>query len=125
MQVVNTEDAPAPVGAYSQGIVDDGRLYVSGQVGLDPETGEVVSDDIAEQTERTMRNLEAIVEAAGATMDDVVKVQVYLTDIEEFEAFNEVYGNYLDEPYPARAAVEVADLFSTFQVEIDLVASLD
>lgn len=125
MQVVETENAPEPAGAYSQGIVDGNRVFVSGQVGLDPETGEVAGDGVAEQTEQTLRNVDAVLDAAGASLDDVVKTTVYLTDIDAFEEFNEVYGDYLDEPYPARAAVEVGDLVSPFRVEVEAVASLD
>lgn len=125
MQTIETDDAPEPGGAYSQGIVDDGRVYVSGQVGVDPETGEVVGDGVAEQTERVLRNVEAVLEAADASFDDVVKTTVYLTDIDAFEEFDEAYEAGLDEPYPARATVGVADLAGPFRVEIDAVASLD
>lgn len=125
MEIVETSDAPAPVGAYSQGIIDGGQVYISGQVGLDPETGEVVSEDIAEQTEQALKNLEAILKTAGTSLDNAVKATVYVTDIDMFDKFNEVYGDYLNEPYPARAAVEVGDLVSPFKVEIEMVASLD
>jgi len=125
MEIVETDDAPEPAGAYSQAVIDDGRVYVSGQVGVDPETDEVVDGDVAAQTEQVMANLEAVLAAADASLDDAIKTNVYLTDIDSFEAVNEAYADALNEPYPARAAVEVADLVAPFEVEIELVASLD
>jgi len=124
MEIVETDDAPEPAGAYSQAVIDDGRVYVSGQVGVDPETGEVVSGGVAEQTEQVMANLDAVLEAADTSLDDAIKTTVYLTDIDAFEEVNEVYADALTEPYPARAAVEVGDLVAPFEVEIELVASL-
>jgi len=125
VEIIETDDAPEPGGAYSQAVIDDGRVYVSGQVGVDPETGEVVSGGVAAQTEQVMANLEAVLAAADASLDDAIKANVYLTDIDAFEEVNEAYADALTEPYPARAAVEVADLVSPFEVEIELVASLD
>lgn len=125
MRVLETESAPDPAGAYSQGIVDGDTVYVSGQVGVDPETGDPVTDDLADETRQTLRNLEAVLDAADASLDDAVKATVYLTDIDSFDEVNEAYGEFLDEPYPARAAVEVGDLVSPFNVEIELVATLE
>lgn len=124
MREVITEDAPESVGPYSQGIVDGDRVYVSGQGPLDPETGEVVGDGVGEQTARTLENVEAVLEAAGASLADVVKTTVFLTHMEDYEAVNDVYGDYLSDPYPARSAVEVADLPVEIRVEIEAVATL-
>jgi 2-iminobutanoate/2-iminopropanoate deaminase len=125
MQVVTTDKAPAPAGPYSQGIIDNGQVFVSGQVGVNPETGDVVSEDIAAQTEQTLDNIDAILEAAGTSIDNAIKTSAYLVDIEKFEAFNDAYGDYLTQPYPARVTVEVGDLVPPFKVELEMIASLD
>lgn len=125
MRVVETHNAPEPAGAYSQGIIDDGRVYVSGQVGLDPEMSEVISDDPAEQTTQSLKNVEAVLEAADASLNNAIKSTVYVIDIDAFNEVNEAYADYLSEPYPARAVVEVGDLISPFRVEIEMIATLD
>jgi len=125
MEKINTDRAPSAIGPYSQGIKDDGRVYVSGQGPVDPESGDIVSDDVAEQTARTMENLAAILEAAGASLDDVVKANVYVTDMDDYEGVNEVYAEYMSEPYPARAAIEVSRLPIDIKVEVEVVAAAE
>lgn len=123
MQEVSTSDAPDALGPYSQGIIDDGRVYVSGQGPVDPATGAVVSEDVREQTAQTLENISAILEAAGTSLDDVVHANVYVTDMDDYEAVNDVYAEYMSEPYPARAAMEVSRLPIEIGVEIEVVAS--
>lgn len=124
MEEIDTARAPGAIGPYSQGIKDGDRVYVSGQGPVDPETGEVVSDDVGEQTTQTIENLAAILEAAGTSLDDVLKANVYVTDMDDYETVNEVYAEYMSEPYPARSAIEVADLPIDIGVEIEVVAAV-
>lgn len=123
MRAIETDDAPASIGPFSQAVVKDGTVYVSGQGPVDPNTGEVVSEDIREQTRQTLSNVEAVLRAADASLSDIVKVTVFVTDMNNYEAVNEVYADYVDEPYPARSAVEVADLPIDIGVEIEVIAS--
>ena len=124
MEEITTDDAPGALGPYSQGIRDGDTVYVSGQGPVDPETREVVEGDIQDETEQTLGNVDAVLEAAGLGLEDVVKATVFVTDMDNYEAVNEVYGEYMSEPYPARAAVEVADLPVDIGVEIEAVASV-
>lgn len=124
-EVINTPLAPAPVGPYNQAITARGRMvFVAGQIPLDPETGAIVGDgDIAAQTERSLQNLKAILEAAGARLENVVKTSVFLQNMNDFAAMNAVYARYFDEATaPARAAVEVARLPKDVLVEIECIA---
>ena len=123
-QAIETDGAPAAIGPYSQAVRAGSLLFVSGQIPLDPATGEVVEGDVAAQTHRVMQSLGAILEAAGAGFDDVVRTTIYLTDLRAFARVNEVYGGYFDAPAPARATVEVAALPKGVAVEIDAVADL-
>ena len=123
MKEIVTDDAPAAIGPYSQGIIDGDRIFVSGQGAVDPKSGEVVSDDISEQTARTLENAAAILKAADASLNDVVKATVFVTDMSNYDAVNEVYAEYMSEPFPARSAVEVTDLPVDIGVEIEVVAS--
>jgi 2-iminobutanoate/2-iminopropanoate deaminase len=121
---VRAEGAPAPIGPYSQGIVTSGRLlFVAGQTPKDPGTG-AMPQDFRGQAERTLQNVKAIVEAAGATMADVVKVNAYLADLANFPAFNEVYAKFFTPPYPARTTVGASLPGGAVQVEIDVIVSL-
>ena len=120
--VVSTDDAPAAVGPYSQGIVLDGWVWTAGQVALDPATKKLVGSDAPAQAERALRNVEAILQAAGSGLDRAVKVTVYLKDMDDFAAVNEVYAAFFGESPPARACVEVARLPLGALVEIDAVA---
>ena len=124
MEPLTTKDAPAAIGPYSQAIRAGSFLFVSGQIPLDPATGTVVGGGIVEQTHRVLQNLGAILQAAGASFDRVVKTTVYLQDMAEFAAMNEIYGTYFPAPAPARATVQVARLPRDVKVEIDLVAYL-
>jgi 2-iminobutanoate/2-iminopropanoate deaminase len=123
-QAVQTEQAPAPFqGApYSQGIVAGDLVFVSGQLGIDPARGHVVEGGIVEQTEQTMKNLAAVLEEAGSSLDKAVMVSIFLVDLDDFQAMNEVYARHLSEPYPARATVQIAALPSSARVEIAVVA---
>ena len=119
---VESNEAPKAIGPYSQGIKAGGFVFVSGQVALDPKTGEMVGADVAAQTERVLQNLQAIVEAAGSGLDRVVKSTVYLRTMKDFAAMNEVYKKYFKNDPPARATVAVAGLPKDALVEIDVVA---
>jgi len=123
-RVVHTENAPAPFqGApYSQGIVHEGLVFVSGQLGIDPESGNVVDGGIGRQTEQVMKNLEAILEAAGSSLANVVKATIFLADLGDFKAMNEVYGSHMGSEPPARATFQVAALPSEVLVEIEVIA---
>lgn len=121
-QVIATDRGPKAIGPYSQAIKANGFVFVSGQIPLDPQTQQVVAGDIARQTERVMENLKGIVEAAGASLERVVKTTVYLKDLGDFAAMNEVYGRYFTVNPPARATVEVARLPKDVRVEIELIA---
>ncbi len=125
-KAISTQAAPAAIGAYSQAVREGEWLYCSGQIPIDPRTGEMVAPgDIGEQTSQVMRNLAAVLEAGGAGFADVVKATVYLTDLETFAAFNEAYAEYFDGTVaPARACVGVAALPRGALVEIDLVAKI-
>ncbi|MUV57298.1 Rid family detoxifying hydrolase [Halogeometricum sp. CBA1124] len=123
MEELSTSDAPASIGPFSQGIRDSNRIYVSGQGPIDPATGDIVSEDIREQTARTLENVEAVLQAGGVSLDDVVKSTVFVTDMNDYDAVNEVYGEYMSKPYPARSAVEVCELPVPIRVEIEVVAS--
>ena len=122
MNVINTDQAPAAIGPYSQAILAGDTLYVSGQIPLDPVTMEFVSEDVKEQTHQCLKNLKAIVEAAGLTLENVAKCGIFLKDMNDFAVVNEVYGTYFDAHKPARFCVEVARLPKDAKVEIDAVA---
>ncbi len=124
-QAVSSPDAPKAIGPYSQAVRAGQLLFVSGQVPLDPVTGQLVGGDIAAQTRRVFDNLGAVLEAGGRSFADVVRTTVFLADMNDFAAVNEVYGTYFSEPYPARATVQVARLPKDARVEIDLIASFD
>ncbi|HKV39192.1 MAG TPA: RidA family protein [Blastocatellia bacterium] len=122
---VQTSDAPAAIGPYSQAIKANGLVFTSGQIALDPATGQIVEGGIREQTERVMRNLAAVLAAAGTSFDQVVKTTVYLIDLKDFEEMNAVYGKFFGAVPPARSTVQVARLPRDVRVEIDLMALLD
>ncbi|SDF99519.1 Rid family detoxifying hydrolase [Halorientalis regularis] len=122
-RTVSTDDAPAAVGAYSQATATDSLVFTAGQIPLTPD-GDLLDDaPIADQTEQALDNLAAILDEAGAGMADVLKVTVYLADIDDFEAMNETYATYFDDEPPARSAVEVANLPKGVGVEIEAVAT--
>ena len=121
---VSTPDAPAAGGPYSQAVVHNGVVYVSGQLSIDPATGEKRLGTIEEQTEQVLRNVEAILNAAGSGLDRVLKMTVYVSDIEHWSKVNEVYARVLGAHRPARAVVPVGELHYGFQIEIEAVAAL-
>jgi len=123
-QAISTAAAPKAIGPYSQAIRTGQLLFVSGQIPLDPATGALVGGDIATQTRRVLHNLAAILQQAGASFDQVAKTTVFLQDMNEFAAMNEVYAEFFPAPAPARATVEVARLPKDVKVEIELVAVL-
>jgi 2-iminobutanoate/2-iminopropanoate deaminase len=122
---VSTPNAPAAIGPYSQAIRAGGFLFLSGQIPLDPATGALVSSGIADQTRRVLDNLGAILTAAGVSFDHVVKTTVYLADMNEFAAMNEIYATYFKSPAPARATIQAARLPRDVRVEIDLIAHVE
>ena len=122
--VVLMDKGPKPIGPYSQAIRANGFLYVSGQVALDPKTGEFVGTDIRQQTEKTLENIKGILEAAGSNLHHVVKTTVFLKDMNDFAAMNEAYGKYFSLAPPARSTVQVARLPKDALVEIEVIAGL-
>lgn len=122
MKAINTKNAPAAIGPYSQAIEVNGFVYISGQLPIDPATGEFAGSDIKSQAEQSLKNVKAILEEAGLTMKNVVKTTVFLADMADFAAMNEVYSTYFSEPYPARSAVAVKTLPKGALVEIECVA---
>jgi 2-iminobutanoate/2-iminopropanoate deaminase len=123
-QTIATEQAPRAIGPYSQAVVSHGLAYLSGQIPLDPATGQVVEGDIAAQTARVLENIEAVLAACGATLGDVLKTTVYLQDMAGFAQMNEVYARFFPAEPPARSTVEVARLPRGARIEIDAIASV-
>ena len=123
-QPVRTERAPKAIGPYSQGIKAGGFLFISGQIPIDPATGEIVQGDTAAQADRVLHNIRNILDDSGATLHDVVKTTIYLADMDDFAAVNEVYAGYFDSEPPARATVQVARLPKDVLIEIEAIAFL-
>ena len=121
-EVISTEKGPKAIGPYSQAIKANGFIFISGQTAFEPSTGKPIEGDTAKQTERIFENLKAILDAAGSSLDRVVKVSVFLQDMDDFSAMNEVYARYFSVDPPARSTVEVSRLPRDFLVEIDLIA---
>lgn len=121
---IQTSSAPAAIGTYSQAIRHGDTVYLSGQIPLIPETMEMVDGDVRDQIHRVLQNLSAVAEAAGGSLDHIVRLTVYLTDLGDFGSVNEIMAEYFSEPYPARAAIGVADLPRGAAVEIDAVLGL-
>jgi 2-iminobutanoate/2-iminopropanoate deaminase len=122
-EIVTTDRAPKPIGPYSQAVKSNGFLYLSGQVALDPKTNEMLAGDIRQQTERVLENIQGILEAAGSNLHHVVKTTVFLKDMNEFPAMNEVYGRYFTAAPPARSTVQVTRLPKDALVEIEVIAA--
>jgi 2-iminobutanoate/2-iminopropanoate deaminase len=122
VHTVHTDQAPAAIGPYSQGVVANGFLFTAGQIALDPGSGQIIAGDVVAQTEQVFRNLGAILGAAGAGWQDVVKATVFLTDMHDFPRVNEVYARVMGDARPARSTVQVSGLPRGVVVEIDLVA---
>ena len=121
-QVIQTNNAPQAIGPYSQAILAGDTLYVSGQIPLIPATGNIVSDKLEEQARQVMENVKAIVEAAGMTLEQVVKTSIFMKNMDDFAEMNEVYAQFFEEPYPARAAFQVAKLPKDALIEIEAIA---
>jgi 2-iminobutanoate/2-iminopropanoate deaminase len=122
LKVIQTGEAPAPVGPYSQAVESHGMVFVSGQVGIDPTTGKKVEGGIEKETEQVLKNIRAILEKAGLTLENVAKVTVYLKDINDFQSMNGVYSQFFSQHRPARACVE-ANMVKDFLVEIECIAT--
>jgi 2-iminobutanoate/2-iminopropanoate deaminase len=121
-EIISTEKAPGAIGPYSQAVKAGNMIFCSGQIPIDVATGEFVSEGVAEQTEQVLKNLAAVLDAAGATLNNVVKTSVFLADMNDFAAMNEVYGRYFSENKPARATVQAARLPRDARVEIECIA---
>ncbi|MEZ5425287.1 MAG: RidA family protein [Pyrinomonadaceae bacterium] len=121
-EIISTEKAPGAIGPYSQAVKAGNFVFCSGQIPIDPETGEFVSQDVAEQTEQVIKNLKAVLEAAGTGLGNVVKTTVFLADMNDFGAMNEVYAKHFNENKPARATVQAARLPRDARVEIEVIA---
>ncbi len=123
-EIISTENAPGAIGPYSQAIKAGGMVYCSGQIPIDPVTGEFVSHEVAEQTEQVLKNLEAVLKAANTSLANVVKTTVFLSDMSDFAVMNEVYARFFSENKPARATVQAARLPRDAKVEIDCIATV-
>ncbi len=122
-KIINTVNAPAPIGPYNQAILAGNTLYISGQIPIDPSTGDLINDDIKKETRQCMENLKAILTEAGLTFENVVKSSIFLSDMKQFAMVNEVYGSYFNsKTAPARETVEVANLPKFVNVEISMIA---
>ena len=124
LKIVHTADAPAAIGPYSQGVVANGFLFTAGQIALDPTSGQVVAGDVRAQTERVMQNLAAVIATVDATWKDIVKTTVFVHDMNDFPAVNEVYGRALGDARPARSTVQVSALPRGVLVEIEAVVAI-
>ncbi|WP_058990083.1 RidA family protein [Anaerococcus rubeinfantis] len=124
MKIIETKNAPGAVGAYSQGIVSNGFVYSSGQLPLVPETGELISDDVKKATRQSLENVKAIVEAGGSSVEKIVKVNIFLDDVNDFAAVNEAYAEFFGDHKPARSCVEVGKLPKNGLLEIEAIAEL-
>ena len=121
-EIISTENAPGAIGPYSQAVKTGNMVFVSGQIPIDPATGQFVSEDVAEQTEQVFKNLRAVLEAAGSGLDKVIKTTVFLADMNDFAAMNEIYGKFFTSDHPARATVQAARLPRDARVEIECIA---
>ena len=124
-QIIQTDQAPAPVGPYNQAIIHNGTLYVSGQIAINPADGELVTDNIEAETHQVMKNLSAVLKEAGATFEDVLKCSVFVSDMKNYSRINTIYSEYFnDETAPARELVEVANLPKYVNIEISIIAAV-
>ena len=124
-EIISTENAPQAIGPYSQAVKAGNLMFISGQIPLDPKTGDLVSESIDEQAKQVLNNIKSICEAAGQSIDDIVKISIFLTDLENFAIVNEVMKEYFAEPYPARATVEVSGLPLGVNVEIEAIVLIN
>jgi 2-iminobutanoate/2-iminopropanoate deaminase len=124
-EIISTDNAPSAIGPYSQAVKTGNLVFVSGQIPIDPATGEFVSQEVAEQTEQVLKNLSAVLEAAGSSLNNVVKTTVFLADMNDFAAMNDIYAKYFSENKPARATVQAARLPRDARVEIEAIGLID
>jgi 2-iminobutanoate/2-iminopropanoate deaminase len=124
MQIITSSKAPAPIGPYNQAVIHNGILYMSGQIAIDPATGNMVLDNIQAETHQVMRNLQAVLEAAGTNFNKAVKTTIFLSDMSLFTEVNEVYGGFFDGHYPARETVAVKGLPKGVNVEISMLVAV-
>jgi 2-iminobutanoate/2-iminopropanoate deaminase len=123
-KIINTSQAPAPIGPYNQAVLANNTLYISGQIPIDPVTGNLKNRDIQDETHQVMHNLKAILQSAGMTFNNVVKTTIFITDMSKFSEINEVYGKYFEGNFPARETVQVSALPKAVNVEISMIAVL-
>jgi 2-iminobutanoate/2-iminopropanoate deaminase len=121
-KVINTKNAPAPIGPYNQAIVTNGTMYISGQICIDPQTGALKNRDIQDETHQVMQNLKSILAEAGMSFNNVVKTTIFITDMNQFSEINEIYGKYFSGDFPARETVQVSALPKFVNVEISMIA---
>ena len=121
-EIIKTENAPAPIGPYNQAVKTESTLYVSGQIAIDPKSGDLVMDSIEEETEMVMENMKAVLEAASLGFENIVKTTIFISDMNNFSRINEVYGAYFEKDFPARECVEVSVLPKNVNVEISCIA---
>jgi len=124
-KIISTSEAPAAIGPYSQAVRSGNFLFCSGQIPLDPKSGQIVSGDIATQTRRVLDNVEAVLKAEGLTFENIVKTTIFLTDLGDFQTVNEIYGSYFKQQPPARSTVQVSALPKGAKVEIEVIAGAD
>lgn len=124
-KIIETKNAPAPIGPYNQAVISNGMLFISGQIAINPETNELISGSIQEETHRVMQNLQAILIEAGLSFNHAVKTTIFLSDMSLFASVNEVYGSYFSSDYPARETVAVKGLPKNVNVEISIIATTD
>lgn len=124
-KIISTTDAPAALGPYSQAVRVGSTIYCAGQIPLDPKSGQIVSEDISEQTRRVLQNITAVLKAEGLSFDHIVKTTIFLTDLGDFQTVNEIYGGYFKQAPPARSTVQVAALPKGARVEIEVIAVAD
>ena len=123
-QIIATDNAPAAIGPYSQATIANGMMYISGQLPIDPQTGSIESEDIKEQAAQSLKNVIAIAQAGGVSVGDIIKVNIFITDMGQFSAINDVYKTFFTQDFPARAVVEVSALPLGANIEIEAVAAL-
>jgi endoribonuclease L-PSP, putative len=121
-QIISTDKAPGAIGPYSQAVWAGDILFASGQIPIDPTTGEIASDNVQDQAHQSLKNVQAILEAAGLTFENVIKATVFIKNMDDFAAINEVYAQYFSSPYPARSCIEVARLPRDVKVEVEVIA---
>lgn len=124
-KIINTNNAPKPIGPYNQAVIFNGIMFISGQIAIDPISGELITGDIRKETECVLKNIKAILEEAGCTFKNVLKSSVFVKDINDFNAINEVYAQYFTDEYPARELVQVAELPRKVNVEISVIVGLE